>query len=124
MKKKNPAANHRRIVELDQVVGVKVPLLSQVPARLVKIGCDGQFWNMYLNAVTLEISQLLMAEGFANFVQPLNIYLIVVTLPVFHLASGLKSTILLHLLNIPFIFTTFSVFQFVNGVRFTRLVHS
>ena len=34
MKKKNPAANHRRIVELDQVVGVKVPLLSQVPARL------------------------------------------------------------------------------------------
>ena len=79
MKKKNPAANHRRIVELDQVVGVKVPLLSQVPARLVKIGCDGQFWNMYLNAVTLEISQLLMAEGFANFVQPLNIYLIVIT---------------------------------------------
>ena len=58
MKKKNPAANHRRIVELDQVVGVKVPLLSQVPARLVKIGCDGQFWNMYYPIPSIVVKSL------------------------------------------------------------------
>ena len=65
--------------------GVKVPLRSHVPARLVNVGWDGQRLNISVNIVTFAISQLLIAEVSASFLHPLNMSHMLVTLPTFHL---------------------------------------
>lgn len=97
--------------------GVKVPLRSNVPARLVNVGWDGQRLNISVKSVTFAISQLLIAEVSASFLHPLNMSHMLVTLPTFHFVSPFRSASWLQDANMEFMLVTLSVCQFVSATK-------